>query len=332
MMYILRSLRFSALLLTAALLVVGCDGFDSGTPPTEASSGEGATVSFVTDNISLTEESGGVTIEVTVTNPPNDTVAAEVLYADGTSGTNPSDFNLGGSPAIGKGRVAGTVVFPDTATTGNTQTLTLDITDDEPNEDQEDGVFVFQNVTNASIGEGNELTVAIGAIEIFFKDFESGGLAPMSVANVTSGNGWETGSFNDNNYAVANAFGGSEASNSWLISPAFNFNDFEGETLTFRNKKRFNDGQIGVPPLQVKVSTGYDGSGNPQNFAWTDVTNRVQNFAAEGEGYVKSGEIDLSDTQFQAKEVYIAFQYQSSGTGGGTSEEQQVDDIRITGR
>lgn len=330
-MHTLSLSRLSVLFLVVVLTATGCDGFDSGTPPTQSTGGVEATVSFETDNISITEESGEVTIAVTVTNPPNDTVSAEVLYADGTSSTSPSDFNLGSSPNVGSGYVAGRVVFPDTATTGNTQTLTLDITDEEENEPKEEGVFVFQNVTNASVGGTNQLTVAIGAIEIFFKDFEDGSLGPMSVFNVTSGNGWGVGSFENNSYALANAFGGSEASNSWLISPAINFNDFEGETLTFRNKKRFDDGGD-VPPLQVKVSTDYDGSGNPENFTWTDITDRVQNLAAEGEGFVASGEIDLSDAQFQADEVYVAFQYQSSGTGPGTSEEQQVDDVRVVGR
>jgi hypothetical protein len=226
--------------------------------------------------------------------------------------------------------VAGRVVFPDTATTDNTQTLTLDIADEEDNEPKEDGVFVFQNVTNASVEGTDRLTISIGAIEIFFKDFEGGSLGPMTVFNVTNGNGWGTGTFENNGYAVVNAFGGSEASNSWLISPAINFNNFEGETLTFRNKKRFDDGGEDQP-LEVKVSTGYDGEGNPENFNWTDVTDRVENLA-QSESFVQSGEIDLSDAQFQASEVYVAFKYTSSGTGPGSSEEQQVDDVRVVGR
>ncbi|MEF8816956.1 MAG: choice-of-anchor J domain-containing protein [Salinibacter sp.] len=327
----LQLLRLPALLLAGALLITGCDGLDSGTPPTETTGESNATVSFATDNISITEESGTVTIEVTVTNPPNDTVSAEVLYADGTSSTSPSDFGLESSRNVGSGYVAGRVVFPDTATTGNTQTLTLDIADEEDNEPKEDGVFVFQNVTNASVEGTDRLTISIGAIEIFFKDFEGGSLGPMTVFNVTNGNGWGTGTFENNSYAVANAFGGSEASNSWLISPAINFNNFEGETLTFRNKKRFDDGGD-EQPLEVKVSTDYDGQGNPENFSWTDITDRVQSLAAEGEGFVASGEIDLSDASFQADEVYVAFKYTSSGTGPGSSEEQQVDDVRVVGR
>jgi len=330
-MHTLSFVRLPALILTTALLLVGCDGFESGTPPIEAGEEEETTVSFATENISITEESSPVEIDVTISNPPNREVSAEVLYADGTSSTTPSDFNLQDSTTVGSGVVAGTVVFPDTATSGNTQTLALDIADEEENEPKEDGVFVFQNVTNASVGGTDRLTISIGAIEIFFKDFEDGSLGPMSVFNVTNGNGWGTGNFENNSYAVANAFGGSEASNSWLISPAINFNDFEGETLTFRNKKRFDDGGE-EQPLKVKVSTDYDGSGNPENFNWTDITDRVQSLASEGEGFVASGEIDLSDAQFQADGVYVAFKYTSSGTGPGSSEEQQVDDVRVVGR
>ncbi|MCS4031872.1 hypothetical protein GGQ02_000231 [Salinibacter ruber] len=319
-----------AFLSAVAVFAVGCDGFDTGQAP-DATTAADPTVSFATDNISLVEEDSPVEIAVTISDPPNDTVAVEVLYADGVSGTDPSDFGLEGNPAVGSGVVAGTVVFPDTATTGNTQTLSLDIQDDVENEEQEDGIFVLQGVTNASIGTTNELTVGIGAIELFFEDFEGQeDLAPLTVSNVTGGNGWGLSSFNDNQYAGANAFGGSEASNSWLITPSFNFTNFEDETLTFRNKKRFDDGGE-EEPLQVKVSTDYDGSGNPENFTWTDVTDRVDNLA-QGESFVPSGEVDLSDAQFQGDEVYVAFRYQSSGTGEGTSEGQQVDDIRIVGR
>lgn len=328
----LLCLRRLSLLLGVAVLAVGCDGFDSGTPP-NAPGETDASVSFATENISITEEASPVEIGVTISNPPATSVSVEVLYADGVSGTTPADFNLSDEVAVGgSGYVAGTVTFPDTATDGHTRTIELDIQDEEENEPQENGVFALQNVQgSASIGETDRLTVAIGAIEIFFEDFEDEELSPMTVANVTNGNGWGVGSFEGNSYAVANAFGGPEASNSWLITPALNFNNFEAETLTFRNAKNFDDGGL-EHPLKVKVSTDYDGSGNPENFTWTDITDRVENFSQGSFNYVSSGEIDISDAQFQADEVYVAFQYESSGTGGGSSEEQQVDDVRVVGR
>lgn len=186
-----------------------------------------------------------------------------------------------------------------------------------------------------NFGGGNPMRARIfdfeeGESEIFFKDFQGDQLSPMTVYNVTEGNGWGIGSFEGNVYASANAFGGDEASNSWLITPALNFNAFQGETLTFRNAKLFDDSL--ETPLQVKVSIDYDGTGNPDNFTWVDVTDRVQSFSGGDANYVSSGEIDLSDEQFQAADVYVAFQYRSSGTGAGSSEEWQVDDIRVVGQ
>lgn len=169
-----------------------------------------------------------------------------------------------------------------------------------------------------------------GETEILSEDFQDGQLSPMTVYNVSDGNGWAIGSSEGNVYALANGFGGAEASNSWLITPALNFNNLEAETLTFRNAKRFDDSLD--TPLQVKVSTSYDGSGNPEDFAWTDITDRVENLSQGDFNYVSSGEVDLADSTFQASEVYVAFQYQSSGTGAGSSEAWQVDDIRVAGQ
>jgi hypothetical protein len=187
-----------------------------------------------------------------------------------------------------------------------------------------------------NFGGGNPMRVRIfdfeeGGSEIFFKDFQGDQLSPMTVYNVSDGNGWRIGSFAGNSFAKANAFGGSEASNSWLITPALNFNDFEGETLTFRNAKAFNDEGLDQS-LRVKVSTDYDGSGNPENSEWTDITDRVENFSEGDFNYVSSGEIGLNDSAFQTDEVHVAFQYQSSGTGAGSSEEWQVDDVRVVGQ
>lgn len=325
-------------LFALALLVVGCDGFSSGRAPSAPAPEDNATtISFSTENIAITEESGTVEIGVEMANPPeNDSVTAEVLYADGVSTTSPSDFNLSGGAVAGEGYVAGTVGFSSDDTSGTTKTLELNIQDEEENEPKEDGIFVLQNVEGATVGDADRLTVAIGALEILFKDFASSEIPPMFVRNVTNGNGWSIGSSSEagnSPFVSANAFGGSEASNSWLITPALNFNEFEGETLTFINAKNFDDGGLEQErALQVKVSTDYDGSGNPENFEWENISDRVETFSTGGYTYQSSGEIDLTDSQFQSDEVYVAFHYISSGTGGSTSEEWQVDNIRIVGR
>jgi hypothetical protein len=331
-MSMLSSLRLPALFLAVALLVAGCDGFDSGTPPTAATGDEGgATVSFTESSFSAVESAGTISIGVTITNPPNDTVTAEVLYADAASATDPSDFNLQDSEQVGSGRVAGTVVFPDTATTGNTQTLELNIQDDEPSEEREEGIFVLQQVRNATVGSTNQLAVTIGAIQVFFENF-SDGLAPFSAVSLQSNENWGTGSDGDPPnapYAVVSGFDANEASDDWLISPACDFETLEEETLTFLNAFGFSDSIRG---LNVKVSTDYDGGGDSTSVAnatWTDVSDQVT-FSDGDFNFVESGDVDLSAEAFQSESTYIAFQYLSSGTGSGQVKDWQVDNVALT--
>ncbi len=130
----------------------------------------------------------------------------------------------------------------------------------------------------------------------------------------------------DNNYGIGDSpcasmsgySGGPLENEDWLISPPLNLNNYINEVLTFQNAKNYpgND-------LELKVSTNYNGGGNPNSGTWTALTftkcpgNWVWTF---------SGEIDLSG--FSGTAVYVAFYYTSTTTASATWE---VDDIEITG-
>jgi hypothetical protein len=331
----INSIQPLVLLLALSLALVGCDGFDSGASP-DAPEDVTTTLSFGDAEVALTEESGTVSIPVVINNPAGRQVSAEVLYADGVSTTDASDFNLPADAAVSGGNayVVGSVTFPADAEDGDMLNLELNIQDAEDNEDQEDGIFVLQSLQNATVGSQDRFTVKIGAIQILFVDFSDDTLDPMTAFSVASNENWGTGSFSGeplSPYAEANGFDANEPSNDWLIAPAINFNDYDGETLTFQNAKNFDDAGLDRG-LQVKISTDYDGTGNPEDFTWTDVSDRVQNYSTGGYEFVSSGEVDLSDTQFQGDAVYIAFQYETSGTGGGSTELWRVDDITVTGQ
>lgn len=334
-MSMFRSLRLPALLLAGILFLAGCDGFDSGAPPTEATDEQGAaTVSFTEGGFSAVESADSISVSVTITNPPAREVTAQVLYADGASATDPSDFGLTDADEVGAGRLAGTVVFPDTATTGNTQTIRLGIADDEDNEPREEGIFALQNVQNATIGQTNRLAVTIGAIRVFLEDF-SNGLGAFSAVSLQSSTGWETGSQGnpppERPYAVASGFqnGSGVPADNWLITPAFNFNVLEDETLSFQNAFGFSDQIRG---LRVKVSADYDGGGDSTSVAnatWTDVSDQVT-FSDGDFNFVGSGDVDLSAAEFQSESTYIAFQYVSSGTASGQAKDWQIDNVALT--
>jgi len=338
----IRSLLLPSLLLATAVLVAGCDGFESGTPPDELDEGPGPTDSFAESGFSAVESSGTVSLPLQIQNPPGRAVSAEVLYADDTSTTSASDFNLPNSAAVSKPAseanafVAGDVTFPSEAEDGDTQTVELNIQDEEEDEDRETGIFVLQQAQNASIGSQSTLAITIGAITVLSEDFSDEELVPFTAVSVASGNDWQVSNPPVDNAPVAEAsgFGGDEPSNDWLISPAFDFNQLEDETLSFLNAKGFTD--TGLRGLQVKVSPDYDGESNPESdeFTWFNVSDQVT-FAQESqqEGnftpFIASGEIDLTGDSLQSAETYIAFQYRSSGTGGSSSATWQIDDVTL---
>jgi hypothetical protein len=171
-----------------------------------------------------------------------------------------------------------------------------------------------------------DLEAAENLLSVNFSDEE---LAPMTAVSVASNNDWEVSSQGDPPsapYGVANGFGADEASNDWLISPALNFNNVQGETLRFLNAKGYDDS--GRRGLQVKVSTDYSGSGDPTNATWTDVSDQVT-FSDGDFNFVSSGGVDLSGSEFQGSEVYVAFQYRSTGPNNAATWE--VDNISVSG-
>jgi hypothetical protein len=337
--------RFFALPLLlglATVLLAGCDGFETGAAPDEATGGTtGATVSFSESDFAAVESSETISVGVTLTNPPGDSVTAEILYADSASATTVSDFNLADSPTVGGGRIAGRVGFPASDTSGTTRSIDLNIQDEKPNEEREQGIFLLQQVRNATIGETGQLTVTIGAIPVFTETFEDGRLAPFTPVSLTSNTNWEAGGpdFIDNApFAEMSGFqgGSGNAANDWLISPPLPFDELQDESLSFLNAKGFSDSER--RGLQVKVSTDYSGEGDSTSVAdatWTDVSDQVT-FAQDSQQdgnftpFIESGDIDLSDARFQSGNTYIAFHYRSSGTANGETATWQVDNIELT--
>jgi hypothetical protein len=105
----------------------------------------------------------------------------------------------------------------------------------------------------------------------------------------------------------------------WLISPAMNFDDYENESMNFFSAMNYTG-----PDLELKASTNYSGSGDPNAATWTDLS-----FIMPPGGswdYVESGIIDLSS--FSGTAVYVAFKFTSTTAGSATWE---LDEITING-
>ena len=105
----------------------------------------------------------------------------------------------------------------------------------------------------------------------------------------------------------------------WLISPSMNFTDYENESMNFSSAMNYSG-----PDLELKISTDYSGSGDPNAATWTDLT-----FIMPPGGswdWIESGNVSLS--AYDDPSVYVAFKFTSTTAGSATWE---LDEISING-
>ncbi|MGA1622955.1 MAG: ExeM/NucH family extracellular endonuclease, partial [Synechocystis sp.] len=167
----------------------------------------------------------------------------------------------------------------------------------------------------------------------------SAGLVPPVVNNFDEANdvtGWQSISVDadtDNTFAVstqfsnaeANGFGDTAPANDWLISPGVNLNGTENEIVSFETQTRFTDSGVTYPQLSFLYSTDYSGSGDPTTATWIPLTFTPS--PENSDQFTESGNIDISG--ITGTNVYFAFQYQSSGTEGGTAARWRVDSFNL---
>lgn len=331
----LFSYRFGLPLLALAILLM-LPGCDSGAPTGAETEDDLPTVEFERTSISSARDGSTLSIGVVINNPNGEAVSAEILYANDASETEASEFVFPSDAKIGDGNgyVAGSVTFPAGAEDGDVQTFDLQLAEDSGADEQLEAIFALQNLQGAQRGNNDQLILALGSITLFEEDFSDDEFDPLTVYDVASNASWEIGSFGGeprSPYAEANGYGANEPSNDWLITPALDFSETSGQTLSFASAKNFDDGGV-EQGLLVKISTDYDGESNPEDFTWTDITDRAEAYSDGDYEFVASGTLDIGDSEFQSDSVYIAFQYISSGTGGGSTELWQVDDILVRGQ
>jgi hypothetical protein len=104
----------------------------------------------------------------------------------------------------------------------------------------------------------------------------------------------------------------------WLISPMLNLDSFTNSNIAFANAMNYTGND-----LELKVSTDYDGGGDPNSASWTNLS-----FTLSGGGWswTESGTVDL--TPYIGPSVYVAFYYTCSADGSATWE---IDEIVVKG-
>ena len=125
----------------------------------------------------------------------------------------------------------------------------------------------------------------------------------------------------DGGLMEANGFGAGTASDTWLISPAYNLGASASPFVSFESYFSFTG-----PDPKLMVSTNYTG-GDPSapGVSWTEVSASGL-FAGTSGVWEDSGRIDLS--AWSSQTVHIAFQYLSNGGGSGDAKRWRVRNFR----
>lgn len=152
--------RRVVLLLTVSALLLGCDGFESGTPPNEIVEQRETTVHFALAGAGAVPPVDSIVeIPVALTNPDGNAVSVEVLYAEQASTTDPVD--------VGNVSTTTTVSFsdPGTADTTLVKSLEVDVSDADITKGQKQAFFALQNLEtegSASLGVLRQFNLSVG--------------------------------------------------------------------------------------------------------------------------------------------------------------------------
>ncbi len=154
---------------------------------------------------------------------------------------------------------------------------------------------------------------------IYSADFASS-LSPFTQVSITGDQVWTATS----GYAKMSGYASStnNANVDYLISPALNLNSATDIMMSFTTMMNYTD-----QPLQVMISSNFNGTFTPEGVAaatWTDISSNFT-FSPGSWASTESGKFSLAG---YTGTVYIAFVYTSTTTGAATWE---VDNFLVTG-
>ena len=173
---------------------------------------------------------------------------------------------------------------------------------------------VKEGFNDSNIAEA-EYTIILGAVTIFFQDWE-GEMNGWTFVSVEGNKPWNISQYNGNHYAYANGYNGG-VNEQWCISPAFSLEQYSDVSLSFMNAMNYTG-----PNLQLYFSNDYDGS-DPSDATWTELTFEMSTGSYT---WTESGVIELAN--FSGNNCYIGFKYTSTETEAAAWE---VDDILLMG-
>lgn len=144
-------------------------------------------------------------------------------------------------------------------------------------------------------------------------------LGVFTAYDVYGDQAWRQATYNNNGYANMNGYANQvyNENEDWLISPAMN-GEYASIVLSFSTAMKF-EGE----PLQVMISTDYDGQSEPSDYTWDNITDMFD-YSSGNYEWVESGAIDIES--YAGQTFYIAFVYTSTDEAASAWE---VDNVLI---
>ena len=144
-------------------------------------------------------------------------------------------------------------------------------------------------------------------------------LGVFTAYDVYGDQAWRQASYNNNGYANMNGYANQvyNENEDWLISPAMN-GEYASIVMSFSTAMKF-EGE----PLQVMISTDYDGVSEPSDYSWENITDAFD-YSTGNYEWVESGEVDIESLAGETS--YIAFVYYSTDEAASAWE---VDNVLI---
>ncbi len=275
------------------------------------------------------------------TNYPTDFTATanginiELTWTDATGAQLPSGYLIKGEMSVTRScepPVDGTPVPDDldwddgmvaVNVSYGTQSYTFENL--EPNQGYHFCIFPYtnggSNIDYKTDGTPPEATATTADIVVINSEPFDDGLGTWTPYNVLGDQEWYQSSYGGRTFAKMSGYdSGSHANEDWLISPGMDIANFQSVTFNFSTATKYDGNH-----LQLFYSNDYDGSGNPNDFTWNEITDQAQ-WSDGNWNWVESGDVSLTD--YLSNGFYLAFKYTSTDAQSATWE---VDDILVYG-
>jgi len=170
--------------------------------------------------------------------------------------------------------------------------------------------------------------------KLYEETFDQSSWGELITYNEASDANWSIADAGGAFYAAMNGYGADTASRDWIITPAFALDYYEDEELTFESSFNY-DG----PLIKVLYTRDFNPAANddPTTADWTEIpacgdagTQPCWQVPGSAGHVFDTAKVDISG--IEGENVRFAFQYVSTGTGGGDGRAWQLDNITVRGQ